>query len=77
MVGKRISELRKEMGMTLTELAQRAGVAKSYLSNIERDLQKNPSIAFLNKICIVLNIKPSALLGTDGEWEEKNEANAN
>lgn len=75
MVGKRIYELRKEMGLTLTELAERAGVAKSYLSNIERNLQSNPSIAFLNKICIVLDIKPSMLLGTDGEWEDKKEAN--
>lgn len=71
MVGKRIYELRTELGLSLTELAERAGVAKSYLSNIERQLQTNPSIAFLEKICVVLEIEPSILLSNDAEWREK------
>lgn len=48
--------------MSMTELADKAGVAKSYLSSLERNLQTNPSIQFLEKISSVLNIPVDALL---------------
>lgn len=48
--------------MSMTELADKAGVAKSYLSSLERNLQTNPSIQFLEKISAVLNIPVDALL---------------
>ncbi len=56
MIGERIQTLRKNQGLSLTELSQRAGVAKSYLSSIERGLQQNPSIQFLEKIGEVLHV---------------------
>lgn len=71
MIGKRIQQLRTEQGLSLTELAERAGVAKSYLSNIERDLQKNPSIQYLHKICFVLNIDTPLLLEPEEEWNKR------
>lgn len=49
MIGKRVKQLRTERGLSLTELAEKAGVAKSYLSTIERDIQSNPSIHFSRK----------------------------
>ena len=51
MIGKNIYWLRKEKGLTLSELAERANVAKSYLSNIERDINQNPSIQYSRKNC--------------------------
>ena len=42
--------------MSMTELAEKAGVAKSYLSSLERNLQTNPSIQFLEKIAVVLDV---------------------
>ena len=42
--------------MSLSELAEQAGVAKSYISSLERNLQRNPSIQFLEKISAVLNV---------------------
>jgi len=54
MIGDRIQMLRKKKNLSLTELSERAGVAKSYLSSIERGIQKNPSIQFLEKIGAVL-----------------------
>lgn len=42
MIGERIKRLRLQKGISLTELAEKAGVAKSYISSIERNLQKNP-----------------------------------
>lgn len=65
MIGKRVQELRKERGMSLTELAERAGVAKSYISSLERDIQKNPSIQFLEKIANVLKVPVDRLIEQD------------
>src|ERR1700730_4613662 len=62
MIGKRVQQLRKEKGMSLTELAERAGVAKSYISSLERDIQKNPSIQFLEKIAGVLKVPVDRLI---------------
>jgi len=56
MIGKRIKQLRQKMGLTISELADRAGVAKSYLSTIERDIHGNPSIHVLEKLCAVLHV---------------------
>lgn len=62
MIGERVKQLRKAKGLSLTELAERAGVAKSYLSSIERNIQSNPSVQFLEKIAAVLNVSVEALL---------------
>ncbi|MCS7463274.1 helix-turn-helix domain-containing protein [Paenibacillus doosanensis] len=62
MIGRRVKQLRMEKGLTLTELAEKAGVAKSYLSSIERDIQSNPSIQFLEKICAVLEVPIESFL---------------
>lgn len=79
MIGQRIQMLRKRKGFSLTELSQRAGVAKSYLSSIERGLQQNPSIQFLEKIGEVLNVPVEEFVnseqservadGLDRDWE--------
>lgn len=71
MIGKRVQELRKKKGLSLTELAERAGVAKSYISSLERDIQKNPSIQFLEKIAAVLHVPVDRLI--DQEVAEDHE----
>ncbi|MCA0755375.1 helix-turn-helix domain-containing protein [Paenibacillus sp. N4] len=65
MIGERIKILRKRNGLSLTELSQRAGVAKSYLSSIERGLQQNPSIQFLEKVGAVLKVTVEDFLNQD------------
>jgi XRE family transcriptional regulator of biofilm formation len=80
MIGERIQMLRKRKGLSLTELSQRAGVAKSYLSSIERGLQQNPSIQFLEKVGAVLNVTVEDFLNDeqssqkpehlDSEWAD-------
>ncbi|MBZ5749714.1 helix-turn-helix domain-containing protein [Metabacillus rhizolycopersici] len=64
MVGERLRELRQEKGYSISELAELAGVSKSYLSYIERDVQKNPSLQFLKKIASSLETDVEGLLGT-------------
>jgi XRE family transcriptional regulator, master regulator for biofilm formation len=61
-IGERVKKLRQERKMSLSELAEQAGVAKSYLSSLERNLQTNPSIQFLEKIASVLNISIDRLI---------------
>lgn len=56
MIGDKIVEMRKKQGLTLTKLAKRANISKSYLSNIERNVNKNPSIQVLEKISEALDI---------------------
>ncbi|MDF2856329.1 MAG: helix-turn-helix protein [Neobacillus sp.] len=62
MIGDRVKKLRLEKKMSLSELAEQAGVAKSYLSSLERNLQTNPSIQFLEKIATVLNVPVDHLI---------------
>lgn len=56
MVGKNIAEIRKRRGYTLSELAELSNISKSYLSNIERNINKNPSLEVMQKIAKVLNV---------------------
>ncbi|GED15980.1 helix-turn-helix domain-containing protein [Aneurinibacillus migulanus] len=67
MLGKRIKQLRTEQKVSLSELAERAGVAKSYLSAIERDIKTNPSIQFLEKIASVLHTSVENLIHPENE----------
>ncbi|WP_141504038.1 helix-turn-helix domain-containing protein [Paenibacillus luteus] len=71
MIGERIQMLRKRKGLSLTELSQRAGVAKSYLSSIERGLQQNPSIQFLEKVGAVLNVTVEEIINNDEKTDRK------
>lgn len=77
MIGEKIKALRQEKRMSISELAAKAGVAKSYLSSIERNLQKNPSIQFMEKISDVLNVSLNDMIldengpdpkDLDNEW---------
>lgn len=67
MIGKNIHELRKKRGLTLSELAEKANISKSYLSNIERELNDNPSIQVLEKISAVLGVDFRTILGSESE----------
>ena len=62
MIGERIQKLRMEKNLSLSELADRAGIAQSYLSSIERDIRDNPSIQVLEKICSVLDVDVATLV---------------
>ncbi len=52
-VGKKLRRLRRSRGLTLEELAERAGLTKGFLSQIERD-KTSPSVSALKAILDVL-----------------------
>ncbi|WHX60524.1 helix-turn-helix domain-containing protein [Peribacillus frigoritolerans] len=76
MIGYRVKSLREERKMSITELSAKSGVAKSYISSLERNLQTNPTILVLEKIARILCIKVDVLLNEqadksmDEEWME-------
>jgi transcriptional regulator with XRE-family HTH domain len=65
-LGARIRHLRQGMGMTLRDLAERAGVTESFLSQVERGLA-SPSISSLRRIAASLGESIGSLF--DGEAE--------
>ncbi|GIN19903.1 MAG TPA: helix-turn-helix domain-containing protein [Bacillus bacterium] len=77
MIGFHIKELREQRGFSLSKLAEKAGISKSYLSYIERDMQKNPSLQILSKIARPLGISVDQLvqdsiqkeIKLDQEWQ--------
>jgi XRE family transcriptional regulator of biofilm formation len=62
LLGETIYEFRKQKGLTLSELAKRAKISKSYLSSIERNLNLNPSIQVVKRIAAVLDVELDAFL---------------
>jgi XRE family transcriptional regulator, master regulator for biofilm formation len=67
MIGTNINKIRKKRGISLSELSERAEISKSYLSNIERNLNKNPSIHIMEKIAKGLNVDLKDVIWTDEE----------
>lgn len=78
MIGDNIKIIRKRRRLSLSELANRAQISKSYLSNIERNLNQNPSIQIIDRISSVLDVELQEVLGVkaindllpENEWLE-------
>ncbi|KSU83449.1 helix-turn-helix domain-containing protein [Fictibacillus enclensis] len=70
MIGELVKKYRKEKGLSLSALAERAGIAKSYLSSLERNIQTNPSVQLLEKLSAVLDIPVEKLLNEKSEVNE-------
>ena len=60
-VGERIAELRENQLLRQTELAEKAGISPSTLSQIESGRVSNPHIGTLRKIARALNVEPSEI----------------
>lgn len=64
-IGSRIRELRQERGMTLDELAVRAGISASHLSRLERD-QAEPSFTVAASVAEQIGVSLSDLVPAQG-----------
>jgi len=60
-LGKIISDLRKSAGISQEELADRASIHRTYVSQLERGL-KSPTIAILVKLAKALDTTPSKIM---------------
>lgn len=71
-MGMRIKNRRKELGMTMDELAKKTGYSgKGALSHIEAG-RKNISTERLKAIATALDVNPTYLMGYDDEPDEFN-----
>lgn len=59
-LGRNLNNLRKARGYTMPELAERAGIAQSYISRIENGVQK-PRLEVVEKLAAALGTTPEAL----------------
>lgn len=67
-LGKAIKLCRVQRDLTLTELAQRAGISRSYLSLVERSM-RDPTFSTVESLATALEVPISILvfLAADGE----------
>src|SRR5881409_2826764 len=62
-LGKTIQRLRKAYNLSLSELAEQSGVAKSIISQIERN-ETNPTLATIWRISQALDVSIERVLAT-------------
>lgn len=62
MLGEELRRARENAGMTQEQLAHTAGVDRSYISQLERDL-KSPTLDMLFRLCDALDVSASELVG--------------
>lgn len=71
-IGGRLRLYRAELGVSLSQLAETAGVSKSYLSNLENRLEdKRPSADVLFKLSKALGVTMADLLGHQVQFDEQ------
>jgi transcriptional regulator with XRE-family HTH domain len=66
-IGRRLLDRRKALGLTQREIAARAGLPFSYLSELEHG-KAEPGAGNILRLCRVLGLSADALLGVN-EWE--------
>ena len=64
-LARRITHRRRELGLTVEELARRTGIDPTYLKYFERTADARLSFGTLNLIALVLDTTPIALAGGD------------
>ncbi len=75
MLGTYIREIRKARNISLSQLSKKTNISKSYLSNIERNIQTNPSIGILTKISDALDADIQELIVASNASSQLNETN--
>lgn len=61
LLGENVRRLRKERGLSQEELAFRAGMKRSYLSDLERGT-RNPTVRAVGRLATALDSDASSLL---------------
>jgi transcriptional regulator with XRE-family HTH domain len=68
-LGKKIRELREEMGMSQAHLSSCAELSQGYLSQLENDEVRNPSAAVIFRLAEGLHVDPRVLMQAAGYAE--------
>jgi transcriptional regulator with XRE-family HTH domain len=59
--GKRVREIRQQLGISQEGLADRCGLHRTYVGGIERG-ERNPSLINIGRIADALGVTPAKLL---------------
>lgn len=82
-LGKRLLLSRRDLDLTQEELAERAGISRSYIANVERGRVTNVGVETLTALAGALGVSPAYLMGitddplagvADGEVSTVNES---
>lgn len=65
MFGKNIKYIRESKNIGVNELSRLSSVNASYISALERDEKKNPSVAILEKLANALEVSIDEIMKTD------------
>ncbi len=65
-LGKKIRQLREELGMSQAQLSAQGGLSQGYLSQLENDEVQNPSAAVIFRLAQALNVDPRVLMDAAG-----------
>lgn len=65
MYQNRMQQIRKQKGITLTNLSIKTGISIGYLSHLEKGTRKNPSIEMMDKIAKGLDKSVSDVFFTE------------
>lgn len=60
--GMNVRRVRRAQDITQEELAHRAGIHRTYLSGLERDGDKNPTLYVVGRIAAALNVTVGSLV---------------
>ena len=69
-LARNLKYYRAKLGLTQVELAQKAGVNRSYLASIESGSQPNTSIKSVEKLATALEMTAVDLLNPPDEYDE-------
>jgi transcriptional regulator with XRE-family HTH domain len=61
-LGANVRRLREAQGWSQEEYADRAGIHRTYVSDIERG-KRNPTVTVVEKLAVPLNVRTGELLG--------------
>jgi len=65
-LGKKIRQLREELGMSQAQLSSQGALSQGYLSQLENDEVQNPSAAVIFRLAQALHIDPRVLMQAAG-----------
>ena len=68
-LGERLRAIREEKAISLSQLAEKTGYSKSFISQVEKN-KTSPSISSLLSITDALGINPQELLHREGTSEK-------
>ncbi len=70
-VGKKIKEIRKKLGMTQAQLAEKLDVEYKYVSRLETGTS-SPSFTMLEKLAVTLNVELTELFVKEDDYAREN-----